>query len=190
MKNKFILGLVWAVIIGFCSVGTVFAEEVQDPDFELINASIEKYKNGNYLGCLSELKIYTDKKTDNAVAWYYLGSSYMHIAMQDEANNAFEKVIELDTTPKLTSYAIQAQLCMADGTTCDYKEFTYDEILQLKLDPVKFMEEYNKPQEAVVDDPEVAEIKKLIQGEYPANIHEDAELFIKEEEMKMEQNKM
>ncbi len=197
MKSKLILGLVFVLIIGAANIGLAFAD---DKDPAAIKNAIQKYKNKNYLGCISDLKEYTKEDETSSVAWYYLGSAYMKIAMQDEANQAFDKVVSLNKVPQLVSYSIQAQLCMKDPAQCTYKSFTKDEIEQLRLDPAKFLEEYNKPkveevpvvevQEAEPEDPRVVQINRLINGECPNNIHEDADIFIKQENMKIEQNKM
>ncbi len=188
MKRKFILGLVITLLISICSL-EVFAAE-KNP--AAIKEAIKKYKNKNYLGCISDLKIYTEQNPSSAIAWYYLGNSYMNISMQNEANSAFDKVVELNTVPKLTSYSIQAQLCMKDPSQCEYKNYTLQEIEQLKLDPLKFLEEYNKPKvvEEVQQDPRVVEINRLINGEFQGNIHPEADNFIKQESLKMEGQRM
>ncbi len=189
MKKQIVLGLVFTLIISMISILECSAA---DKNPAALKSAIAQYKNKNYLGCISELKDYTSKDPSSAVAWYYLGSSYMNIAMQDEANNAFAKVIELNSVPKLTSYSIQAQLCMKDPSQCEYKNYTLKEIEQLKLDPAKFIEEYNKPkvEEQAPQDPRVVEINKLINGEYQGNIHPDADTFIRQESLKMEGQRM
>ena len=188
MKTKLILGLVLCLMMNFCFVNFAMAE---NDDLKVINSAIKKYKDKNYLGCISELTEYTEKNPTSVAAWYYLGNSYMNIAMQDKANEAFEKVITINSVPQLTSYSIQAQLCMKDPTQCEYKIYTLDEIEQLKLDPVKFLAEYNKPKEpeVVVQDPKVVEINRLINGEYPG-IHPDADNFIRQESLKIESSRM
>ena len=159
-------------------------------DNKTIKDAISKYKQKNYIGCISDLKAYTAKDVTSAVAWYYLGSSYMKIAMTDEAHEAFNKTIELNTVPILTSYAIQAQMCMENNEKCKYKDFTYDEIKKLKADPVAFMVEYNQKKEAVPHKQTDVEIDKLIKGAYSNNLHPSARDFIMQERAKMKQNEI
>ncbi len=159
-------------------------------DDKIIKEAINKYKQKNYLGCISDLKEYTTKDTSSAVAWYYLGSAYMQIAMTDEAHEAFNKTIDLNTVPKLTSYAIQAEMCMENNEKCKYKEFTFDEIKKLKADPVAFMVEYNEKLKETPKNETDVEIDKLIKGAYSNNIHPSARAFIMQERAKMKQNEI
>ena len=142
----------------------------------------------NYIGCISDLRQYVEYDRSNAVAWYYLGSSYMNIAMRDEAFEAYENVISLNTVPKLTSYAIQAELCMQNTENCEYKNFTKDEIKQLKSNPTQFLAEYAAKQVEPKKTPEVQDIEKLIHGGYGSTVHPNAGRFIEQERMKIKQN--
>ena len=186
MKKSFLLGLVFLITFSFCSIQGVFAE-----DKAVIKGAIKKYKDQNYLGCISDLKIYTQKDPNSATAWYYLGSSYMKISMKPEAHEAFEKVVALNTVPKLTSYSIQAELCMENTANCDYKNFTLDEIKKLKADPTAFLQEYFTKKEVVEEkDAQTIEIENLIKGSYSNNIHPDAQEFIRQERLKMKQTEI
>ena len=186
MKKLLVLGLIISVISIYCSANTVQANE---SDTKVIKEAISKYKAKNYLGCISDLRLLTEKDPKNAVAWYYLGNSYMYISMKEEAHAAFEKVIELNTVPQLTSYSIQAKLCMENKEKCKYQDFTLDEIQKLKRDPVKFLEEYLVKQQNLqkFNAPD-AEITKLINGQYPNNIHSDAQSFITSTKTNMEKD--
>ena len=127
-----------------------------------INNAISSYKKGDYLSCISILKDYTMRYDNNATAWYYLGNSYMNIAMVNEANEAFNKVIQLNTVPKLTSYSIQAQLCMKNPVGCKYENFTASEIRKLRENPTGFINSYYRAlnQETVKSDDVIQIIKK------------------------------
>ena len=179
MKKILMLGLILTVIINFCVIQQ--AESAETANQQMIKDAIAKYKDKNYIGCISDLKMYTDKDTSNAVAWYYLGNSYMNIAMQQEAYAAFDKVIALNTVPKLTSYSIQAELCMQNKDNCNYKDFTYEEINQLKKDPMSFLHAYKAKQVLPKKDAETEDIERLINGGYPQNIHPSALNFIQQE---------
>lgn len=155
-------------------------------DVEEIRSAVDAYKKGDNLACISILQQYTAKQDKNALAWYYLGNSYMNIGMQDRANEAFDKVVKLNMSPRLTSYAIQAQLCMKNKRNCKYENFTASEIKKLKEDPNSFIEQYYRTlsQKAVKSD-DVIQIERLINGYYSNNIHEDASNFIRNERTKM-----
>ena len=191
MKKTFIL-VVLMVLIGYFSADSVQAAYTKQESKELIQAAISKYKEKNYLGCISDLKEYTTNDPSSAVAWYYLGSSYMNVAMKNDARTAFQEVISLNTVPQLTSYAVQAQLCMEDATKCQYRNFNFEQIQKLRENPQGFFSELlnaNKVPE-VIKDENIVEIDKLIDGEYTGNIHPDAKAFIDQERVKIQQSKM
>lgn len=180
MKKLVILGLVFSMIGMFCQVG---AEE----HTQTIKNAIAKYKQRNFLGCISDLRMITEKDPASAVAWYYLGNAYMNIAMQSEAHEAFDKVVELNSVPKLTSYSIQAKMCMENPARCEYQDLTYKEIQKLKADPVAFINEYLANKNAVTKSEDDIEIEKLIGGQYSGKVHPNAKEFIRQERAKMEQ---
>lgn len=190
MKKTFALGILIVLISYFANNITAQAYTPQESK-AMIKQAIAKYKEKNYLGCISDLKIYTEADPENAVAWYYLGSSYMNIAMKDNANMAFDKVISLNTVPQLTSYSVQAQLCMNDPTKCKYQNFNYEEIQKLKENPINFFNELlNAEPKVEIKDEDIIEIDKLIDGAYSDNIHPEAKAFIDQERIKIQQSKM
>ena len=187
MKKIFMLGLVFTLLLGLGNIHKVFA---QDTDINIIKEAISKYKNKNYVGCISDLRMYTKDDPTSAISWYYLGNAYMNIAMKQEAHEAFEKVIALNTVPKLTSYSIQAQICMENPQKCEYQNFTYDEIKKLKADPTTFLEQYFANLNNTEKDADIVEIEHLINGSYSQNIHPQALEFIRQEKTKMKQNEI
>ena len=110
----------------------------------------------------------------------------MNIAMVNEANEAFDKVINLNTNSKMTSYAIQAQLCMRNPVGCRYENFTASEVRKLKENPSGFINDYYKAlrMKSVKTD-DVIQIENLINGTYINNIHPDAHDFILTERAKI-----
>ncbi len=188
MKKNFILGIVFVLLLTVSNINSVFAADQGTAE---IKGAISKYKNKNYLGCISDLRMYTEKDPSSAVAWYYLGNAYMNIAMKTDAHKAFDKVVQLNTVPKLTSYAIQAKICMENPAKCDYQNFSYQEIVKLKADPVSFLEEYfaNLNSGNRVD-ADTLEIEKLINGSYSNNMHPSVRDFIMQERAKMKQNEI
>lgn len=175
------------VLSGLCNIATA-TEKVQEMDPGAIKAAIAKYKEKNYIGCISDLKMYTEKDPSSAIAWYYLGNSYMKIAMQQEANEAYSNVININSVPILTSYSIQAQMCMQDPAKCEYQNFSYDQIKELRKNPTEFLTEYFANIQNKGADAESVEIEKLINGSYPNKMHPDARNFILEEKTKIRQN--
>ena len=187
MKKIFMLGLVFALML---SIGFITRVYAKDTNIQVIKDAISKYKNKNYVGCISDLRMYTEKDPSSAIAWYYLGNSYMNIAMKQEAHAAFEKVIALNTVPKLTSYSIQAQICMENPTKCNYQNFSTDEIKKLKADPTAFLEQYFANLANTGKDADTVEIEQLINGSYSQNIHPQAQEFIRQKKKKMKQNEI
>lgn len=185
MKKTVIIGFMLILMSGLFSFAQAQSEEL-DP--EAIKTAISKYKEGNYVGCISDLRLYTEKDPSSSIAWYYLGNSYMNIAMQDYANKAYDKVIELNDVPILASFSKQAQLCMQDPTRCNYQHYTREEIMELLRDPIAFTTQYFERKNGNPEDANVAEIQKLIDGSYSGNIHPDASTLIRQEKTKMQQN--
>lgn len=183
MKKLAILGLM--IISLFVLSDRVFAD-IKDTD--ATKEAIEKYKERNFIGCISDLRMVTQKDPSNVIAWYYLGTSYMNIALNSEAHQAFDKVVQLNSVPQLTSYSIQAKLCMENPTRCDYQKLNNEEIEQLKVNAADFLDKYieNKLKEETAD---LSEIEKLIQGEYNL-VHPEAKEFIDQEKLKMQQNEI
>ncbi len=185
MKKIFIALLMLSVITTF---GIQSANAITDKEGTgIIKAAIAKYKNKNYLGCISDLRMYVKNDPTSAIAWYYLGNSYMNIAMKSEAHEAFDRVVQINSVPKLTSYSIQAKICMENPTRCQYQDFTYDEINKLKADPLNFLDQYFASLNQDTRSADEIEIERLIDGYYNNNIHPSAKDFIMQEKAKMKQ---
>lgn len=183
MKKALILGLILMSTL-ILSTGVFAAVK----DSAGTKAAIAKYKERNFIGCISDLKMITKDDPANAVGWYYLGSAYMNIALKPEAHQAFDKVVALNTVPQLTSYAIQAKLCMENPARCEYQDFTLEQIEQLRLNPTGFLESYAAAK-LTEQNPDNAEIEKLIDGNYD-KIHPEAKEFIHQEKLKMQQTEI
>ena len=193
MKKLFILGLVFSIVgmFGIQNASTAVEEtNAETNNTQVIKEAIQKYKDKNYLGCISDLRIETKKDPMSTVSWYYLGNAYMNIAMKQEAHEAFDKVVQLNTVPKLTSYAIQAKLCMENPAKCNYQDFNNEQIAQLKANPNQFLESYFESLSDKNKNKDDIEIEKLIKGAYSGKVHPDASKVIIQERTKMEQNKI
>lgn len=189
MQKALIIGLSLVVMLSY-TINCAFAYTPQESK-KIINGAIAKYKAKNYVGCISDLKIYTTNDDKNAVAWYYLGNAYMRIAMKDDAMQAFDRAIALDTVPQVTAYSVQAKMCMEDPTSCKYQLFSKDDIAKLRLDPKKFFDELAIPkvevEEPTIQNPYYEEINKLISNKYTAGVHNDARRVLEQEKMRAEQ---
>lgn len=183
MKKLLSLGLI--VISALILSNAVFAA-VQDK--AATKEAIKKYKARNFVGCISDLKMITKDDPSNVVGWYYLGSSYMNISLKPEAHEAFDKVVQLNTVPQLTSYSIQAKLCMENPARCEYQNFNLQQIEQLRANPNGFLESYMAAKANEVN-PDTVEIEKLIDGDYD-KIHPEAREFIDQEKLKMKQTEI
>ena len=182
MKKLVVLGLIVINALFLCS------NMVLSEDTAATKEAIEKYKERNFIGCISDLKLITEKDPANVVAWYYLGNSYMNIALKGDAHQAFDKVVQLNTVPQLTSYSIQAKLCMENPTRCDYQNLTLEEIDQLRIDPAGFLDKY-MADKMHTNSSDFVEIDKLIDGDYN-QIHPEAQEFIDQEKLKMQQTEI
>ncbi|MBQ3642821.1 hypothetical protein II906_12995 [bacterium] len=184
MKKSLMAGIIMTVVsFGFFGTAVLSADNANN---QVIKAAIGKYKAGNFLGCISDLKLVTDKDPDSAVSWYYLGSAYMNIAMKAEAHEAFDRVVALNTVPQLTSYSIQAKLCMENPANCNYQKFNAEQIDELKADPNGFLTNFFASKDEPQDEGN-EEIEKLIHGEYADKMHPDAKEFVEEQRIKMQQ---
>lgn len=83
-----------------------------------VYAAIAKYKQKNYIGCIQDLTPIVEKDGKNAVAQYYLGTSYTQLGMTSEAKGAYQKVIDLDVDTKLTEYSKRAIACIDGRPEC------------------------------------------------------------------------
>ncbi len=187
MKKFITIGIVLSLMIGCYTIAN--GAETQS-DTKALKAAIAKYKNKNFLGCISDLRQYVAKDQSDAAAWYYLGNAYMNISMIKDAHYAFDKVIQLNTIPQLTSYSIQAKLCMENPVKCQYYTFNKQEIAKLKADPKKFLTEYVNSKNLQVKNTEQQEIDKLIKGGYGSKIHPSAQNVILQEHTNMKQNEI
>ena len=208
MRKSLLTGLFCVLIIscselsGLCLENVKIQEESNDTQTVLqdknnpaeLKTAIDAYKDGNFLECISILQEYIRKDDKNAIAWYYLGNSYMNIAMVKEANEAFDKAISLNTinySPRITSYAIQAQLCMQSDKKCKYEDFNVSEVKKLKTNPTQFINDYYESiNKKNIKSDDIIQIENLIKGAYVNNIHPDAQAFILEQHTKMETDKI
>lgn len=161
-----------------------------------IRVAINKYKAQDYVGCIQDLEEYSQSDPTNSISYYYTGIAYMKVGMKDKAIEAFEKVSTINSVPILSSYAIQASKCMMeDISPCKYKKYKQSEIEEMVQDPAGFFEraaqapEQQEKQEEVQEE-ELTDIDMLIKGQFPENIHPDANKTIQETRLIQEQERV
>lgn len=98
-------------------------EQVYYPNAS-INSAVNKYKNGNYAGCLQEMISLTKTDEYNPIIYYYLGMAYTQVGNKDQAVKAYEQVIKLNADKTLIQYATKGRDCLVGGPTCVQDETT------------------------------------------------------------------
>ncbi|MBQ8635443.1 tetratricopeptide repeat protein, partial [bacterium] len=83
-----------------------------------LNRALEKYKKGNYSGCLQEMISLTKIDSANPVVYYYMGMAYTQVGNKDQAVKAYEQVIKLQPEETLVKYATKGRDCLVGGPTC------------------------------------------------------------------------
>ncbi len=83
-----------------------------------VPSGIQKYKKGNYTGCLQEMLSVVKKDPKNAMGHYYLGLAYMKINDNTAATSAFDKVIATSSNFALVQYAAKAKKCASGMEAC------------------------------------------------------------------------
>ena len=182
-----------SVLLGMFAVPAIAEKAVVCPS--AVKESISKYKKGDYVGCVQDLQEYTEKDPSNAIAYYYMGIAYMQLGLKDNATESLQKVSTINSVPRLSSYALQAVKCMEDNVKkCTYKNYSDSQIEKFVKDPAGFLEslanEKKDEQEAKEEIIEDIDIVRLIKGEYPSNIHPDANKTIQETRLLQEQERV
>ena len=182
-----------AALIILTSLGIeVFAKEICTNE---IRSAIWKYQHQDYIGCIQDLEDYSKEDPSNSIAYYYTGIAYMKLGIKDKAITAFQKVATINSVPILSSYAIQATNCMNNNiTTCTYKKYSEAEIEKLVANPEEFFaKKAENPEKEIVpiaSPEEITDIDRLINGQYPDNIHPDANKVIQETRLIQEQERV
>ena len=128
MKNKLIIILMLMVCCASISKAETISPELSD--------AIQKYKAQNYVGCMQDAIEITKNDPANALAFYYLGISYVKLGDKDKAIDAYHKVIALSTSDTLSEYAERGLLCLSNPEECKSSKKT--EMNE------RFNEEYHK----------------------------------------------
>lgn len=87
------------------------------PDANL-NSAINKYKKGNFSGCLQEMISLTKKDPSNPLVYYYMGMSYAQVGNKESATRAYDQVLKLNASEALIEYATKGRDCLIGGPAC------------------------------------------------------------------------
>lgn len=89
------------------------------------NAAIKMYKNKNYTECLQVMHEVLEEDPANVLAYYYIAISQARLGEIEKAQEAYQRVIDLNTSTQLSKYAQNGLDCLADESKCK-TEFNMD----------------------------------------------------------------
>lgn len=105
MKKLFINFILIAVAATMCA-------GMAKADNAAIKAAIAKYKAKNYMGCLQDVNAIIKEDPADAAAYYYQALSYAQLGKVTDAEEAYKKVIDLNTNDSLVSNATRGIACL------------------------------------------------------------------------------
>lgn len=91
-----------------------------------VRVAIQKYKSGNFTGCLQDCQNIVSYDPSNPVAYYYLALSYAQAGDKDNAVKAYAKVLNLSPNAKLAQYAETGKRCLETPDKCHEDAGTSD----------------------------------------------------------------
>ncbi|MBR1943018.1 hypothetical protein IJ843_04725 [bacterium] len=117
----------------------VFAADYNQNLTPEVKSSIQKYKAGNYVGCMQGLVGYFKKSSDNfknQLATYYMAMSYVQIGNSEKAKLYYNQTKSLNPNNTLGQYAEKGIVCLDDPANCyiNIKEEKKPEVAQSELD--------------------------------------------------------
>ena len=77
-----------------------------------LESIMEKYRRGDYAGCMQECEAYVKASPNDTIAFYYLAMCYAKADDKDNAIRAYEKVISLHANPMIVKYATNGRNCI------------------------------------------------------------------------------
>ena len=139
-------------ILAFTAPCAIAADYNQDITPEVARG-IQKYKAGNYVGCLQELYGYFKKSPNNSknqLAMYYMGMAYAQAGNAEKAKNLYNTAYTLNPNNTIGQYAQKGMVCIDDPANCYINQ-----------------KEEEKPQEVL------SELDKFIQAPYGNGLSAD-----------------
>lgn len=115
MKKKLLLTMVISIMASQCFSFSLAASRNYTSS---VGVAIKKYKAGNYTGCLQDTQQIVKSDPSNALAHYYMAMSYVKAGKNNEAINAYTKVLSLHPNTVLYNYASTGKLCLEAPDKC------------------------------------------------------------------------
>ena len=105
-----------------------------------LQGAIQKYKNGNYTGCIQDLETYTRSEQSNALAYYYLAIANVQAGRKENAIQAYNRVLALKPNATLLDYATKGKVCLEEPQFCYKNNIVKEEDTELD----KFIKDKNQ----------------------------------------------
>lgn len=109
-KLLFALFIIIFAINSQCSAHSYYNEKT--------STAIQMYKQQNYVECLQIMYEVVDEDTSNVLAYYYIAMAQARLGDSTKAKEAYERVIELNSSTQLTKLSQNGIECLADETKC------------------------------------------------------------------------
>lgn len=108
------------IIFAFLMISFVFCEVVfSKPLYNAqVNSAIQMYKNKNYTECLQVMIDVVNQDPSNVVAYYYIAISQARLGNVDRAKEAYQRVIDLNTSTQLARYSRNGLNCLNQPEMC------------------------------------------------------------------------
>lgn len=83
-----------------------------------VNSAIQMYKAKNYTECLQVMFDVVTQDPSNVVAYYYIAISQARLGNKEKAQEAYQRVIDLNSSSQLSRYAKNGIACLNDPEQC------------------------------------------------------------------------
>ena len=118
MKKIFIsLFLIMFFAAGYCSAQSYYNAKT--------SSAIKMYKANNYTECLQLMHEVVEEDPSNVLAYYYIAISQARLGQSEKAKEAYERVIDINSSTQLTNLSKNGIECLEDSTKCK-TEFSLD----------------------------------------------------------------
>ena len=126
-------------VILILTSSAVFAANYNQNLTHEVTRSIQKYKSGNYVGCIQELNGYFQKGAytrQNQLAVYYMAMAYTQVGNEQQAKSFYNQARALNANNTIGQYAEKGLVCLEDPENCyiNVKEEAKPEVVMSDLD--------------------------------------------------------
>ena len=95
---------------------------------EQTSSAIKMYKNRNYTECLQVMHDVVEEDPSNVLAYYYIAISQARLGQVGKAIEAYERVIDINSSTQLSNLSKNGIECLQDSSKCK---------TELNVDPTK-----------------------------------------------------